>query len=918
MAERDTQPDGSATGAASHGHPAPWSLTAAQAIAALDSRPAGLTTAEATARLEVHGRNELTRAAGPSAVALVLEQFRNPLIYILLVAVAVTIAIGEYLDATAIAIVLLFNAAIGFVQEYRAEQALEALRRLAPRRSLVTRDGTVIELDAAELVPGDVVSIEAGMAVPADARLLEATSLEVDQSVVTGESQAATKHVEPIDLEATVPDRTNMVVTGCTVTRGHARAVVTATGQATELGRIASTVAETERTDTPLQQRMARLARTIGLLVLIVGALGMGAGLVRGIELEQLFLTMVALAVSAIPEGLPIVFTIALAIGLQRMVRRGVVIRRMPAVETLGSCDVIGSDKTGTLTENRMAVRQIVLAPDGAEVVGASYEVTGAASRDDGEILRAGQPVNAAGDERLARLLTAATLVNDASLDRDGADFSAIGDPTETALLVAAARAGLDPTALTQARPRLDELPFESARRYAVTVHREPSGGRVAMIKGAPESVLERSAPHAGHAVEQLRLTADHLASEGMRVLVIATRRLTDGDADLDQLEGFEPLGLIGMLDPPRAEAAGAVLQAQHAGVRILMITGDHPATATAIASQVGIDGASEPALTGTELSELEDDALYERLRTTAVCARVSPDQKYRIVTLLQRHGHVVAVTGDGVNDAPALKAADIGVAMGLAGTDVAREAGDMVITDDNFASIVAAIEEGRVVFDNVRKATFYLLSCNLGELIAVLSSLFFALQLPFLPAQLLWLNVVTDSVPAIALGFEPGEPDTLEKPPRPREEPVISPRLWERTVVVGVWMAIGTLALFLYELSLDNNIDRARTVALTVMVLFQAFHVLNARSESRSAFAMNPRHNRFLALGTLAAVGGHLLAMYLPPTQALLSIEPLDAITWARTAAVAASVILAVEVHKRLRGPAPSRRDRPRPVGVA
>lgn len=882
----------------------PWSRTGDQLIASLNSSARGLTTTEASDRLATHGRNELEAAAGPSALGLLVSQFKSPLIYILLVAVAVTIVIGEYLDAAAITIVLLLNAGIGFAQEYRAEQALEALRLLAPRHALVFRDAVVIEVDAAELVPGDVIQVEAGMAVPADARLLETTALEVDQSVVTGESQAVPKAIEPVDAATTVPDRTSMVVTGSTVNRGRALAIVTATGRQTELGRIASTVAGTERGDTPLQVRMARLATTIGVVVLIAGSLGMLAGLWHGLEVEQLFLTMVALAVSAIPEGLPIVFTVALAIGLQRMVHRRVVIRRMPAVETLGSCDVIGSDKTGTLTENRMAVRRIVLAPNGGEVVGPSYEVTGGAFRDDGEILRDHQPVSAARDERLGRLLTAVVLVNDASLERTGGDFTAVGDPTETALLVASTRGGLDPTALTAEHPRVDDLPFESARRYAITVHEAADGNRVAMVKGAPERVLELSTAGRPEDIEQLRVSADHLASDGMRVLAVATRVIAAGESiDLEQLADFEPLGLVGSLDPPRAEAAAAVRDAQRAGVRILMITGDHPATAVAIADRIGLSGADRPALTGAQISELDDEELYLRLSRTAVCARVSPDQKYRIVTQLQAHGHVVAVTGDGVNDAPALKAADIGVAMGLSGTDVAREAGDMVITDDNFASIVAAIEEGRVVFDNVRKATFYLLSCNLGELIAVLASLFFAIQLPFLPAQLLWLNVVTDSVPAIALGFEPGEPDTLKKPPRPRDAPVISRRLWERTVFVGIWMAVGTLALFLYELSLHDDIDRARTVALTVMVLFQAFHVLNARSEARSVFSVDPRSNRLLLVGTLGAVSFHVLAMWLPPTQALLSVEPLDAPTWLRTIAVAASLIIGVELHKRLRG---------------
>ncbi len=877
-------------------------MTPGATLLALSSVEEGLTSAEADRRLAHTGPNELREERRVAATELLLRQFRSPLIYILILAGAVTTALGEYVDAGVIGAVLLLNALIGFVEEHRAERSMAALRRLAAARAVVMRDRRAHTIDARRLVPGDVVLLEAGSKVPADCRILHAVALEADEALLTGESATVAKGIESLPPDAPLAERANMLFMGTVVVRGRARAAVVATGARTELGRIADELEEIGDVDTPLQGRIARLARQIGVAVLAIGAVSAAVGVATGEDLDELFFALVALAVSAIPEGLPVVLTIALALSVRRMAARGAVVRRLPAVETLGSCTVIGADKTGTLTQNRMTVERIFAGDQ-------LYEVTGTGYRAEGRILRDGEQV-AAGAPAVGLTLRAGALCNDASIAQADGEFEVSGDPTEVALLVAAAKGGVFKGDLEDELPRWAEIPFDSERRYAATFHRA-AGRELVFVKGAPERVLEMCTTAEGAPAldrERVLAQAHAMAAGGLRVLAMATCELParpDPEALHAHLQGLTLLGVQGMMDPPREEARLAVQGCQEAGIRVVMITGDHATTALTIARELGITGPTARALTGADLDALGDDALAASLTEVDVFARVSPEHKLRITRAFQSLGHVVAVTGDGVNDAPALKAADIGAAMGLSGTDVAKEAADMVITDDNFATIFAAVEEGRVAFDNVRKTTFFLISSGVAEVLTVVASLLLGFPLPLLPAQLLWLNLVTNGIEDVALAFERAERDVRSRPPRRLGEGVISPLLWERTALVGAVMAAGTLLLFLLHRDAGATIEEARSIALTTLVMFQVFHVGNCRSEHSSAFSRSPFANRFLLLGTATALAVHVAALYLPATQSALRIEPLDLSTWVEIVAVALTVVIAVELHKLVRRPA-------------
>ncbi len=863
---------------------APWAQPGRDVASALGTGPDGLSEAEAQARLDAFGPNELPEERGAGLLRLAGRQFASPLIAILLVAAAVAAALGQLVDAVVIALALLINAVIGFVEETRAERSMAAIRRIVPGLALVVRDGRERSCAPRLLVPGDVVVVREGMRVPADCRVLRAAALAVDESALTGESEPVGKDAAPATADAPIADRPSMLLLGSLVTRGHGRAVVTATGSDTEIGRLAGRMRGIARVPTPLEERMARFARLIAGAVLAVCAAGLAVGLVRGEPFADVGIAVVALAVAAIPEGLPIVLTVALAISMQRMARRRVVVRRLAAVETLGSCTAIGSDKTGTLTMNRMEVRVV-------EADGASWEP--------------GDEVSAA----VRRALVAAALCNDASAVAADDGYETTGDPTEAALLVAAARAGLDRDALDEERPRLAEVPFEAERRTMLTINRV--GDRVvAYLKGAPEAVLERCAEGPDGGPLDRAAAHDHaeaLAAQGMRVIATAERHLDGAPeraATAERAGGFRLLGLHGMIDPPRPGARAAVAGCREAGIRVAMLTGDHAATARAIAEQLAIAGPDARVVTGAEIDRMDADGLRLAAAEAAVFARVSPQHKLAIVEALRDQGQVVAVTGDGVNDAAALRAADIGVAMGRGGTDVAREAADIVLLDDDFESIVAAVEEGRVAFANVRKTAFYLVTTGIAAILVVLGAVAGRLDAPLLPAQLIWMNVVTNGIQDVALAFEPAEGDELHERPRPRGEGIVSRLLWERAVVLGAVMAVGTLGLFLWELHAGSGLERARTVALTTMVLFSAFHLGNARSERRSAFATSPLANRLLLVGTVGALGVHVAAMHLGPTRRVLGLEPLDPPTWLAMALVASTVVVAGELHKRLRRP--------------
>jgi len=876
--------------------PVDWHAAGIDDVAqSLDASLTGLTGTEVARRLEEYGPNQIEEEPPTPWWVVLLRQFTSPLIYILGVATIVTLLLGEYVDSGVIAAVLALNAIIGFTQERRAESAVRALSQLVVPHARVIRDGREAEIDSRELVPGDLVLLEPGARVPADLRLTVVNGLQVDESMLTGESLPVSKHLDVVAQDASLADRVSMVYTGTVVTAGRGRGLVVATGEHTELGAIAGLIRAEEAGETPLQRDMARFARIVGIVVGVASVVAFLSGLALGGDIEEMFLAAVALAVAAIPEGLPVVFTITLALGVRRMAQRNAIIRRLPAVETLGSTTVIGSDKTGTLTENRMTVQRLWVA-------GRELTIDDDGARDLDATL-----VDADGDEALHLTLLAGVLTNEATAHRASDGLDATGDPTEVALLVAAMKAGMQPEQVREDHAVDAEIPFESDRRYSASF-RSHDGDHAVYVKGAPERLVEMCS-HMLTAdgpvpldVDQVLAASGTLAAQGLRVLAMAHRTLPsapDGTGPAPEPDGLVLVGLQGMMDPPREGVREAVAACHQAGVRVVMITGDHAATARSIAHDLGIAPADASVLTGQDLRDVEGDDLRDLARTHQVFARVSPEDKLRIVHALKADEHTVAVTGDGVNDAPALRAADLGVAMGRDGTDVAREASDIVLTDDNFVSIAAAIEEGRVTFDNVRKVTFFLVSTGAATILAILVGVWAGWPLLMVPAQLLWLNLVTNGLQDLALAFEPGEPGVLDRPPRRRGEGVLSRMLWQRTVLAGIVMAAGTLTLFQMELASGASLMRAQTVALSTMVVFMAFHAGNARAGLTSLFRLNPWSNPFLFLATGAAVIVHVLALYLPPTQFVLRVEPLDGPTWLRIVAVSATILVAIEAHK-------------------
>jgi calcium-translocating P-type ATPase len=866
----------------------PWHTRRADTVVAdlQTDRERGLTAAEAASRLERHGPNVIQRAELDPAWKVLLKQFVDPLIAILLVAAAVSFAFDEVVDALVILVVVGLNAAIGFSQEWRARRAIESLAQMTSPRAHVIRDGRRQEIAGEEVVPGDVVLLAAGGRVPADARLVALKDLRVDESALTGESQAVVKTTEAIGDERAVPgDQLAMAFAGTTVVRGRGRGVVVRTGDHSELGRIAAATHAVGVVKTPLQVKMEHLAKLIGAGAVLLALFVIAVGLALGTPLEEIVRTAVALTVGAVPEALPIVLTVTLAVGVQRMARRNAIIRSLPAVETLGSTTVVGSDKTGTLTENRMTVSVLWAGGERSSPSDAS----------------------AAGDGAVATLLLTGLLANEVERLPEG-DGDEGGDPTEFALLVAAERAGHE-IATTRSRfPQLDLIPFESERQFMATLNETPEGRRV-FVEGAPEVVLERCTQRldrAGQRVpidrEAARAAAAELADEGYRVLAMAYRDSAQGT-----FEGDDPgdelvlAGFQGLEDPVRPEAVAAVRAARRAGLRVIMLTGDHVRTARAIAAQLGLGRGSLRAEEGRNLEGLTDDEADRLVRDVDVYARVSPRHKLELVERLKRQGHIVAVTGDGVNDAPALRSAHIGIAMGKGGTDVAREASQMVLADDNFSSITAAIEEGRVVFANVRKVTYFLLSTGVGLVITVVASLFGFVPLPYVASQVLWINLVTNGLQDVALAFERGEPGLLREPPRPVREGVLNRFVVIRLVWVGLLIAAGTLAVFWWMLESGASLEFARSVAMTQMVLFQFFHVLNARSFYRSVFRVPIANNRFLFATMALALGAHLLALHTPFMQRVFETVPLGWSEWLLVIAVGSLIIVAAEIDKAI-----------------
>jgi magnesium-transporting ATPase (P-type) len=891
---------------------APHALPAEEVLARLGSSPRGLDPAEAAERLRRVGPNALPRARPATILEVFLRQFLSPLIYVLLAAAAVSLAIRHPTDAAFILAVLLVNAVIGTIQEHAAHRSAEALRSLVVSRARVVRAGRDLEVEAETLVPGDLVLVEAGLRIPADLRILSAAGLEADESLLTGESLPVAKRAEPpVPEDTPVAERTDVLFAGTIVPRGRASGVVVGTGPRTQLGAIASAVAASRPAKPPLLLRMERFARRVAAAVGVVALL---LGLVsasRGDAVADVFLSMVALAVSAIPEGLPVALTVALSIGARRMARRNVIARRLVAVEALGSCTFIASDKTGTLTRNELTVRAVQLPGE------RPWEVTGGGLDPAGGIL-----AEPGAGPRLMRLCTAAALCNDGYLGEGEEGWVGQGDAVDVALLVLARKVGVSRADAEAARPRIADLPFEPERQFAASLHQGP-GGRETFVKGAVERILPMCARAAGPGGDEpldpdaVERGAESLAARGFRVLALAGGPWSPGPEEEisgESIRGLTLLGLAAMIDPLRPEAAGSVRACREAGIEVAMVTGDHPVTALAIAREIGLAERPDEVVTGRRLAEEEPEgspAVDRLVRGARVFARVDPSQKLQIVESLRRLGHFVAVTGDGANDAPALRRAHIGVAMGRRGTDVARESAELVLADDDFSSIVAGVEEGRVAYANVRKVIFLLVSTGAAEIVLFLLALGAALPLPLLPVQLLWLNLVTNGIQDVALAFEPAEGDEMGRPPRPPREPIFDRVMLVRTAVSAVVMASLAFALYAAVLRAGWALDAARNAVLLTMVLFENVQAGNSRSETRSVLSLPPLRNPFLLVGTVAATAVHVVAMHLPGLSGVLRIRPVGGAVWLLAAAAALVLAGAVDLEKRLRArrPPPERR---------
>jgi len=871
----------------------------------------GLDQEEILQRRERFGPNVLIVQPGIPSWLRFLLQFHQPLIYILIASGMITAALREWVNSGVIFGVVLVNAVIGFIQESRAENALSALAGTMVAETTVVRQGEKRRVPSPELVVGDIVLLQAGDKVPADMRLLRCRDLQVDESALTGESLPVEKAVVPIASDVILADRINMVYGSSMVTYGQATGIVIATGDETEVGRISQLIASAEVLETPLTRKIEHFSHILLYVILGLAAVTIVVGLLQGQPLFDMFMAAVALAVGAIPEGLPAAVTITLAIGVSRMAKRRSIIRKLPAVETLGSTTVICSDKTGTLTQNQMTVQAIVAGTLHYEVSGSGYAPLGRIVRQDGKE-----------DDRSVALnlcLQAGVLCNDSRLLEKEGVWQVQGDPTEGALLAAAVKGDIDEKMLVMEYPRIDSIPFESLHRYMATLHDTgPGRNRLVYVKGAVEQILEKCSgaiaadgSPAELDVDRIYRDVEHLAARGLRVLAFALRELPPDTIEIghgDLVSNLSFLGLQGMIDPPRAEAVAAVKICRQAGIKVKMITGDHPATAAAIAGQIGlyddagIKGNGMDVLTGRELEQLSDKELIGVAESTNVFARATPEQKIRLVQALQTRGHIVAMTGDGVNDAPALKQADIGVAMGITGTEVSKEAADMVLTDDNFSSIEAAVEEGRGVFDNLTKFIVWTLPTNLGEGLVILVAIFLGVTLPILPVQILWINMTTAGFLGLMLAFEPKEPGIMKRRPRDPETPILTGELIIRIFLVGTLLLIGSFGLFKWELASGATLDQARTVAVNVFVIMELFYLFNCRSLHKSVLHLGIFSNLWVLAGVSAMLLLQVIYTYLPIMNRLFQSTAIDLDSWVRIFASGLAGYFIVEAEKKIR----------------
>ncbi len=849
----------------------------------LSTSEQGLNDKEAEKRLQQYGYNELKEKKKVTSLQLFINQFKNFLIFILIIAMLVSLFLGEIIDAVAIGTILMLNAFFGFYQERKAEHALEALKKIAAPKAKVVRAGQTKFLPARELVPGDIILLEVGDKVPADARIVEELNFKIDESVLTGESIAVKKTAVKVSKDA-IPDRKNIAFSGTTVVYGHCKAVVIATAMETEFGKIAKVLQEAEEM-TPLQKRLESLGKQLGIVILAITAIVFLAGYFHGIKPEVMFLVAVTLAVAAIPEGLPAVVTITLSIGLLRMAKKNAIIRKLSAAEALGSTTVICTDKTGTLTVNQMTVRKLYIGENVIEITGEGYETTG-------RFVLGGKDVM---NDDIKTLLKIGNLCNNAALDKES-----VGDPTEIALLVSARKAGFSD--LRKKYRKLDEIPFESERKMmSVLYENDGKEGKAMYAKGAVEEILKRCEFVYKNGKKERLTVKDRkeimeinskFALSSLRVLAFAMKGL--GKFEENDLTF---VGLQGMIDPPRPEVKEAIKKCKDAGIKVVMITGDHKDTAVTIAREIGIHDKGK-VLIGEELEKISDTEFLAIVDDVNVYARVSPEHKVKITNALKKKGHIVAMTGDGVNDAPALKKADVGIAMGVTGTDVTKESSDMILTDDNFATIVSAVEEGRTIYDNIKKFVIYLLSANMGEIMTIFTAIMLNLPLPLLPLQILWMNLITDGLPALALGVEVPEPDIMKRKPRDPREKILNRSTLTYVVLVGFIYVIGTLGLFYLELA---NETKARTMAFTVIIMFEMFHALAIRSYM-PIYKIGFFSNKKLIIAIASSVALQAMVIYVPFFNVIFDTVPLSAMDWVKIVLVSSSIFFILEAHKLIR----------------
>ncbi|MFW5895140.1 MAG: cation-translocating P-type ATPase [archaeon] len=893
----------------------------------LNTDPKGLTSKGANARLTRYGHNQITEKKPISKIKILLAQIKNPIIYVIIITAIITFIFKKYTDTIVILIVIAFNTIIGFIQEYKAETSLKALKSMVSQQCTVMRqsqkktdvDTTEVTIDAELLVPGDILRLESGDKIPADGRVIKSVNLEVDESMLTGESLSVKKTSEKLNGTLMVAERKNMVYAGTTITKGRGKAIIVETGMETEIGKIADLIQETENDMSPIQIKVMGLVRILLFIALFSSIFAFLIGLFQGIEIYEMFFFAIASAISAIPEGLPVVMTITLAVGVNRMAKRKAIIRRLQAVDTLGATTIICSDKTGTLTTNQMAARQIYMEDQFIKVTGGVLDLEGVFRTDRGKI-------DFPKTKTLEFLLYNATLCNNARLEFDGDEKikNIKGDPTEGALLVLAAKNGFYRGELEKKKPRVDEIPFNSSLKYMVTFHKSHSNQIDVFIKGAPEIILEMCSKiyYDGKTInltedkiqeitqdQQLRLMVS--AKSVLRNLAFAHQRINANNIErfkrsIEKGEKkFNFIGLVGMVDPPRSGVKESISLCERAGIKVIMATGDHKITAEAIAKEIGIHKEEDLIITGKELKSMNREALDEKIENTSVFARVSPKDKFEIVSSLKRKENVVCMTGDGVNDAPALNAADVGVSMGETGTDVAKEASEMVLSDDDFSSIVHAVEEGRVVFENIRKVIKYLICTNIGEDAVILVSLllfpliFNDLFLIFTPVQILWVNLVTDGVLDITLAMERRESDVMSYPPRSPDEPILNRNIFLNIIFISFLMMFGTLAIFLYGMGMGYNLIRAQTVAFTTMAMFQIFNSLNCRSSDKSVFELGFFSNKYLIGAIMVSILFQFAAVYLLAFNFLLGTTPIPILDWLIIILISSSVLVADEIRK-------------------